>query len=119
MKIVTNDHIVEWRALRSSHAAAEHSDISDGCSDECVLGSARIFRRKELLPVSKSPLLLPVLTSSFSLIRRRFSARLTALNLANIAAIIRLMMAHVAETMSNTKKKNVYSDMTVCVNLKT
>lgn len=57
------------------------------------------------------------LTCAFSCRRRCSAAKLTALNLASIAAIIRLMMAHVAVTMRATKNQMVYSDITRCVNI--
>lgn len=56
-------------------------------------------------------------TCAFSCIKRRSAAKLTALNLASIAAIMRLMMAHVAVTISATKNQIVYSDITRCVNI--
>lgn len=58
-----------------------------------------------------------ILTASFCCIKRRFSARLTALNRASIAAIIRLMIAHVAVTMRSTKNQMVNCDITrwVCI----
>lgn len=59
------------------------------------------------------------LTFALSSIRRRPSASETALNLASMAAIIRLMIAHVAVTIRKTKNQIVYSDMTRCVNINT
>lgn len=58
-------------------------------------------------------------TFALSCLRRRPSVNETALNLASMAAIIRLRTAHVAVTIRKTKNQIVYSDMTRCVYINT